>query len=480
MDKENKVKILLVAPYKESYLGLAKFPPLGLGYLATALRKEGYQDVTILDCLRDDIDRSGYKDYIKKNKPDIVGINSWSLAVNQINEILGITKEIDARIVTIIGGPHPSAVPLEAMGFFSSADFGFKGEAEIGLPMLVNKLSDKEKIDFKEIPGLIWKENQNWTINEQVFHKDLDDFDQLSWDLIKPQEYAQPGSITSGSVAPIITTRGCPYLCTFCSPHIIAGRKVRCRSSKNIIQEIKLLKEKYGMKKIAIMDENFTFFKNHALSLCGDLIKEKLNMKFFLPNGIRLDTLDDKLLQLMRKAGFTTSVAVGIESGSERILKMIRKHLKKESVREKIKLMRKNGFRPIGYFILGFPTETREEMYETLKFAKELKLSRAAFSPLLLLPETDIYKQLEKNGQLPLDYDFTSLSTDNLTCTPSGMTLDEFYKIRKDIILKFNLQPRVLLDYMYDFNSFVFAFLKFTEIFLKKQKTNADSKHNYN
>ncbi|MGB4520510.1 MAG: radical SAM protein, partial [Candidatus Omnitrophota bacterium] len=226
----------------------------------------------------------------------------------------------------------------------------------------------------------------------------------------------------------------------------------------------------YNMASIAIMDENFTFYRDHVVSLCKRIIDEKLNMKFFLPNGIRLDTLDKELLLLMRKAGFIPSVAVGIESGSERILKSIHKHLNKEVVKEKVSLMIKCGFRPIGYFILGFPTETKGEMYETLKFAKELKLYRAGFSPLLILPGTDIYKEMKKTGLLPLDYDFTKLSTDNISRVPDGLTLDEFSKIKKDIIWKFNLQPRVLMDYMHDWNSFVFASLKFMEIFLNSKK----------
>lgn len=465
------MKILLVAPYKKSYLGLAKFPPIGLGYLAAALRKNGFFDVIILDCLKEGVlDPVSYSGYLKAKKADIVGINTWSLAVNEVQQILKTTKEVNQQIVTIVGGPHPSALPKEAMDFFIHADYGFVGEAEIGLPMLMEKLESKKNIDLSLIPGLIYKDGNKINFNTQIFHAGLDSFDLPAWDLIKPEDYCQPGSITSGNTAPIITTRGCPYLCTFCSPHIIAGRRVRRRSTENILKEIRLLKQNHGMKTIAIMDENFTFHRDHVISLCNSLIREKLNMKFFLPNGIRLDTLDKELLLLMREAGFTPRVAVGIESGSERILKMIKKHLKKEIVKEKINLMIKCGYRPIGYFILGFPTETIEEMYETLKFAKELRLYRAGFSPLLIFPGTSIYNDLKVKGGLPADYDFTALSTDNISRVPDGMTLDEFFKIKKNIIWKFNLQPRVLMDYMHDWNSFVFASLKFMEIFLNRKK----------
>lgn len=462
------MKTLLVAPYKSSALGSGLFPPLGLGYLATAVQKRGHE-VKILDCVKERIKQQGYRDYIIKNEPDIIGVNSWSCSVNETKEILQIAKEVDSRIITVVGGPHPSAVPREAMGFFTDADFGFKGEAEIGLPMLIDLLSEQRETGMSEIPGLLWRKDGHCQENEQAYHSDLDDFDYLAWDLIHPEGYVKAGTIVSGKTAPVITTRGCPYLCTFCSPHIIAGRKIRYRSAEHVIHEIKSLRDSYGIEKIAIMDENFTFNKKYAMELCNKIIEGKLGLKFFLPNGVRLDTLDEELLLLLKKAGFLPSVAVGIESGSERILKMIKKNLSKQIIKEKIELMRRLKFRPIGYFILGFPSETKEEMYETLRFASELKLYRAAFSPLMLLPGTEIYKSLESGCGLPQGYDFSQLVTDNITYAPAGMTIKEFIAVRKDIVLKFNLQLRVIFDYIRDRNSFIFAITKVFSIFFKKR-----------
>ncbi|MBU1122408.1 MAG: radical SAM protein [Candidatus Omnitrophota bacterium] len=466
---KKRIKVLLVAPYKNSFLGSGKFPPLGLGYLATSLRKQNY-DVKILDCLQAGIGACGYRKYLLEEKPDIVGINSWSCSVDEVKEMLEITKDVNSQITTIVGGPHPSAVPRQAMEFFSGADFGFKGEAEIGLPMVIDAVINNDHTQLVKVPGLLWRVQGEVKINEQIFFDKLDEFGILAWDLIKPAQYVQKGTIVSGSTAPIITSRGCPYLCTFCSPHIVSGRKIRLRSIENIIKEIKLLKDGHGIKRIAIMDENFTFDKNHAMDFCRRIINDKIKMEFFLPNGVRLNTLDEELLSLMKKAGFLPSVAVGIESGSQRVLGMIKKRLNKKTIKTKVSLLRRLKFRPIGYFILGFPTETKEEMYETLRFAKELKLFRAAFSPLLILPGTEIYDYLKNNNELPDNYSFSSLVTDSVTYAPLGITLEEFSAIRKDIVFKFNLQPRVLMEYMRDWNSFVFAAVKFFSIFIKKKK----------
>lgn len=472
------MKILLVAPYKQSYCGLAEFPPIGLGYLATSLRKNSHQ-VEILDCLKEGIGPKEYAQYLKESRPQAVGVNSWSSSIPQTKEILRITKEINEKIITIIGGPHPSALPSEAMECFSLADFAFRGEAETGLSRLMDYL-DGGQVALDDVGGLIWRKDGRLVVNQQSFSQDLDSLGFPAWDLIKPKTYGQAGATISKSSAPMITTRGCPYQCTFCAPHIISGRKLRYRSVDDIIEEIKLLNREYQIKKIVIFDENFTFDIKRAKEFCRRIINSKMVLSFLLPNGIRLDRIDSELLDLMRQAGFSPSVAVGIESGSARILKMIKKSLTKDEIREKVKLLRSKGFRPIGYFILGFPTETIAEMKESLAFAKELKLYRAAFAPLLLLPGTEITNQLKANNQLPEGFDFSSISTDSIDYAPEGMSLAEFAKIRREIILSFNLRPRVILDYLRDFNSFMFAFIKFREIFLKPHKKNAVGKCNHN
>ncbi len=215
------------------------------------------------------------------------------------------------------------------------------------------------------------------------------------------------------------------------------------------------------------MDDNFTLNRRRAMEFCQRIILEDVEFTFTLPNGVRLDTLTEDLLKLMKRAGFSKRIAVGIESGSERILKMIKKNLTKEKIREKIELMNRTGFQPIGYFILGFPTETRAEMQETINFAVSLKLYRAAFTPLIPMPGTEIFDTLVKDDELPADFDFINLSTDKVNYAPKGISKEELDKIRRKAILKFHLKPRVVLNYMQDYNSFIFAVKKIVNLFLK-------------
>lgn len=463
------MKILLVAPSKDSSAGLAQFPPIGLGYVASALRGAGYEDVRILDCLLERLDFNGFEEYLRKWRPDCVGINSWSLSVKEVDRSLKIVKRAVPSAITIIGGPHPSALGDRAMEYFTEADYGFRGEAEIGAPMLIDYISGRSSVKLSEVPGLMWREAGAVRTNPQSLEKDLDRLAPPSWDLMDPRRYASSGTLIQKHTACIITTRGCPFPCTFCSAHIIAGKEIRKRTAENVIGEMKHLISQYGIRRFVVFDENITLNHAHIKGFCDRVIKENLSVSFELPNGIRLDTLNMEILGLMRRAGFSERVAVGIESGSERVLKLMKKGLSKEEVKEKVELLNRAGFRPIGYFIIGFPTETREEIEETIRFALELKLYRAGFMPFHPLPGTESYRYLVDSGEIPEDFDWTALSTDSIAYSPKGISRDELDNIRKQAVLRFNLRPRVMWDYMRDYNSFKFAVRKLSSIFLRNK-----------
>ena len=455
-----------MAPIKETHGGLGEAPPLGLGYLATALRREGH-DVVILDCVKERFTFEMFEKYIYQNNFELIGITVYSSALKQVKRSLEIIKKAKTETITVVGGAHPSAAPRHTLSFLKEADFCFRGEGEIGFPLFVKCLENGERDRFQDVPGLVWREGKKIICNEPIYYQNIDDFDFPAWDLIRIDEYGQAGSIVQKGWVYIITSRGCPHHCTFCSAHIIAGRKMRYRSIDNIIHEIKDLYSKYGIRKFSILDENFTLNIRRAKEFCQRILKEDVKFEFMLPNGVRLDTLTEDLLKLMKRAGFSKSLAVGIESGSERILKMIKKNLTKEKVKEKIELLNRMAFQPIGYFILGFPTETREEMQETIDFAMSLKLYRAAFTPLLPLPGTEIFEALVKNNELPENFDFSKLSTDMVTYAPKGISKEELNRIRKRAALRFHLRPRVILSFLQDYSSFIFAAKKFVHLYIK-------------
>ncbi|MFH0913379.1 MAG: radical SAM protein [Candidatus Omnitrophota bacterium] len=459
------MRVLLIAPIKDNYWGIAQYPPVGLGYLATALRKSGHS-VEILDCVKEKMSFTGLENFIKKNRFDIIGITVWSLSLKEVKRSLRIIKENSPGTVTVIGGPHPSALPEGSLKFFKDADFGFIAEAEIGFSRFVNLLSEGRD-DFRDIPGLIWRNGKEIISNAPRWADNLDELEFPSWDLINPRDYFMPGALVSKNTAVLTCTRGCPYQCTFCSAWITAGRKIRQRSIKHILSEIEYLSNNFGIKIFDIPDENFTFDKKYVLDFCQAVLPYKGKFEFFLPNGIRLDSLDKELLATMRRAGFRREVAVGIESGSERMLRLMKKNLSLDMVKEKINLLNAAGFRPIGYFIVGFPEETKEDLKKTLRLALELKLYAAAFTPFAPMPATEATKYIIAKGELPTDFDYTSITTDRIAYAPQGLTKEELDAFRKYAVLRFNLRPRPLFYYLSNYNSLRFALAKVLNLFVK-------------
>ena len=457
----------MIAPIKNSYMGVAQYPPVGLGYLATAAIRAGHQ-VKILDCVKEHMDLRGFRDFIKKEDFDIAGFTLWSLALTEVKQSIKIIRQEKPQAKIILGGPHPSALPEKTLEFFPEVDFAFKGEGEIGFPQLLDSLEKQGELSF--VPGLVYRGKDRIITNPPKIAEDLDSLGFPSWDLLNPRSYFKAGSLIGRDTAVLTCTRGCPYQCSFCSAWIIAGRKIRKRSIENIIEEIDYLHNNFGIKIFDIPDENFTFDCEFVKTFCNTIIESGRKFEFFLPNGIRLDTLDKDILLLMKKAGFRKEVAVGIESGSERILKLMKKNLNLKTIEEKIRLLNEAGFRPIGYFILGFPGETRQDIDKTINLALRLKLYAAAFTPFAPMPGTEATNYLLRKGELPSDFDFSQITTDKIIYAPEGITREELDRIRKKALLRFNLRWRPLFYYFSNYNSFRFALAKFINLFIKARQ----------
>lgn len=316
------MRILLVRPVTAKKKSLNVIPPIGLGYLATAAREAGFSDVLILDCVREKFNFEAFAEKIRQVSPDVIGFQVFSHDISSLQESLKIVKIIKPNVVTIAGGPHPSGLPKEILKRFFNLDFAFKGEAEIGFPLLLEKLSKNKKFVsspsssfFKKIPGLIWRRSQTEIeVNPQIFPNNLDELGLPAWNFFK-----------NLPIAPIMATRGCPFECTYCARNTVTGRKVRKRSVDNVISEIEFLYRKYGVREIHILDDNFTINKEYTKEFCTKLLLKDFKISWCCPNGVRLDTLDLETLKLMKKSG-CYYISLGIESGSDRILKLMKKN----------------------------------------------------------------------------------------------------------------------------------------------------------
>ncbi len=431
-------------------------PNLGLGYLASVLRKNKHR-VAILDCAKERIDHQKYKDYLEKEKPDLVGVQVFTCDFNSAKQCLDIAKQLNKNTVTVVGGPHSSGDPKGTMEGLKNVDFAFTGEAELGLPKLLEYIESGNEAELESIPGLIYRHNGEVIVNEQGRFTELDEIPFPSWDLINPITYpiAPHGSFTKSlPVAPIVTTRGCPFNCTYCAAKVICSRNFRMRSIDNVIEEIKYLQKNFGIKEIHIEDDNFTLIKPRVMEFCKKLEQENIVIDWACPNGVRLDTLDEELLVNMEKAG-CYSFAVGIESGSPRILSDMRRRETLETMVERIKLIASvSNIRMTGFFMVGYPSETRDDIRKTVELSLRLPLHRAQFSNFLPLPGTEIYNRLIESGEIKHELiKWDDYQDNSVVYSPKGISGKELRKIMKRAFARFYFRPSIMFGLLKEIHS---------------------------
>lgn len=373
------MRITLFYPPRPGGAGTNLVPPIGLLYLGSVLEREGHYvellDFTLLNKTGEELIRM-----VSDSQPDVLMISAFTSDVfllKPVVEVLRISLP-DTRIW--LGGPHASCVGGKAFTDFPGIDAVFLGEAEETVI---------EALEFPEVPpeGVLFPDNPGRQ-TEPGHVRDLGKLPIPAWHLAPPESYrGLPNGVVLKKLpyAPIITTRGCPYKCTFCAGFRITGRKIRHRPMEQVWEEIELLVNEFGVKEIHIEDDNFTFDQEYAKEFCRIAIEKKLSVLFSTPNGVRLDALDHELLDLMKKAGWYV-IHCGIESGSDRVLKRIRKATTTERIKANIEKIHSHGIPVAAYFILGLPGETKADMEKTIRFARDSRVDWAQFACFLPIP----------------------------------------------------------------------------------------------
>ncbi|UCH93060.1 MAG: B12-binding domain-containing radical SAM protein [Candidatus Aminicenantes bacterium] len=444
-------KIVLVVPLSRTHYVV---PPIGLGYMAAALRNEGFNDIGILDCLKENLGLKNFGKRIARLGPAVVGFQLYSYDFNFVVRGISVVKELLPGSIVIIGGPHVSATATLALREIPGADFGFVGEGEVGLPLLMKRLLRKENIPFQGIPGLIYREGNRVRMNPRAVITDLDDLGLPAWDLMVPGEYPdspQGGFYRNFPIAPISTTRGCPYSCAFCGSTVNMGKKLRFRSIPMVLAEMQMLYNEYGVREFHIIDDMFNFHKQRVIDFCNGVREHRLDISYTFPNGLRLNHLDLEMLQMMKDTG-AYSFNVGIESGSQRILDMMKKNLTLELIEEKVNLIVEAGLEPCGFFIIGFPGETIEDIKATIRFARRLKLKRAHFSNFLPLPGTEATRRLIESREIERLV-WEDLFYAKVPYAPQGISKRKLKSLQRRAYLSFHLRPLILFRMLSEIKS---------------------------
>ncbi len=444
-----RLSIILVKPYMKVD---EVQPPLGLGYLAGAVRKES--DVEILDCIKLKLPPDKFRKYLQARgrKYDVIGFQAYTFDLDQVDALSRIARVLYPEAQIFVGGPQPTLAPKETLRFLKHVDFGFDGEAECGFQKLVGLISKGEHTnpgELEKVPGLIYRKDGGVVSNPRGLFHELDKLDP-SWDLFDLKSYplAPHGAFCKQHpIAPMILTRGCPFRCKFCGGYRISGRIPRTHSPEWAVSQIELLKRDYGIREIHIEDDNLTANKKFVTAFCNLLIEKNLGITWTCPNGMRLDTLDGELVALMKKSGLY-AVSVGIEVASDKTRASMSKDLTTETIREKIALLRRHGLEVIGFFIVGYPGETRRDIEDTINFACSLDLKRATFSAFKPFPGTEIYDELVARGEMkPID-DWSVFSLNKIAWAPQGITEQELRNLRRKALLKFYLRPKIIFKMM--------------------------------
>jgi len=397
------MKVLLVLPKRDSF-AILPAPDIGVGYVARAALNAG-AEVQILDAHQENIDPDKLAGYIKNKSFDLVGIKCLSIDIFKVLDYCRLIKDYDKNIITLLGGYHPTALPLEVMKS-DHVDYIIRAEAELGIHSLIrNLINYNNRIPFDElskIPNLVYRDESNQIKqNPIVFEDNLDKLGYPAWDLFNISQYPDlPGS--GGRFLPIITSRGCPSNCTFCCAESIHGARIRLRSVEHVIDEVKWIIDKFDTERISIFDDNFTFYKDHVVDFCSLYKESDFGINFDISQGVRIDRIDKDMAVALKNAG-CDYIGVGVESGDQGTLNIVKKGTNIADIEEKVSLIKENtSMKLMGFFIVGFPHETEANILKTINFALKLKLDYAAFTIFTPFPGTELFDNMLKEGYFSL------------------------------------------------------------------------------
>ena len=358
---------------------------------------------------------------IRDFSPDIVGITALTGTYKSAENIAKIAKEIGSNIVVVVGGVHPTLLPDESIEN-ECFDYVVRGEGEQTFLELANGLKKEN------ILGLTFRDDSGNVVHNQS-RGYIEDLDSIPF----PARELYLNETEGMDYGYIITGRGCPFECTYCASKKIWNKQTRFRSEQNVMDEIKYVYGTFGTRSFYFIDDTFTLNRKRAKIICQMIIDAGLDIEWICDT--RVDTLDEELLHLMKEAG-CSRVKIGVESGSERILKKIKKGINKEQIRRAVSLIKDVGIDLTIYLMIGFPTETDSEVHETIEFARELDPNYYSLSILAPYPGTEIYDDVIRSGiTLPKEhweYFFHQSKDMILTLNIDEKTVNEFLSLNDD------------------------------------------------
>jgi len=434
------MKVCLISPpynsAAESVVGITS-PPLGLAYIASMLRQN--HEVKIIDSIILNYTLRDIEKELQTFNPDVVGIASVTPSIYEAYKVAKIAKKVREDCIVVLGGPHATFMSRQTLEECKYIDIIVKGEGEETTKELIESI--EKGAPLNKVRGITFREKNEIIDSEpRPFIKNIDDIPFPSRDLLPMHLYKFNGV----RYTTMLTSRGCPFKCSFCSSSRLFGGYWRGRSPENVLEEMKIIYEEYNIKNIEFIDDTFTLDQERAEKICDGIIKQGWNISWGASS--RVDTLSKKLVEKMKKAGCWI-LFLGIESGSQKILDAIGKRITIEQAKEAVKIIKDAGIQVLGSFIIGFIQDTKETIKETIKFAKSLNLDYAEFSILTPYPGTPIYEYVEKNSLL-LTKDWSKYTATEPIIKIDGIPEKQLKRFFKEAYIDFYLRPRIALKWL--------------------------------
>lgn len=416
-------------------------PPLGLAYLAAVLEENGY-GVRIYDGSLG-MSLAQLAESLQEYQPDVVGLTSTTPAFPDARRTAERVRQILPGAVIVVGGAHISAVP-EALSH-ECFDVGVVAEGEATLLELVRQIDAAGLVDLSGIAGLVFRrDGQIFLTEPRDYIRDLDTIPPPARHLLPPlSAYSPtPASYRKLPLAVLMTSRGCPYRCTFCDRKVF-GNLTRGHSPERVVAEVEEALNRYGAREIRFFDDTFTYDKNRVLTICEMFLQKGLRFPWTCLT--RVGAVTKELLQKMKEAG-CWQVLYGLESGDSRMLAALKKGHTVEQNEQAVRWAQEVGLGVRGDFIVGTPAETKESLERTLQFAKRLKLDYAHFNKFVPFAGTELYEELVEQGY---EFDISELPTildhQATPYVPPSMTADEFHEFLDRANREFYLRPAHIL-----------------------------------
>jgi anaerobic magnesium-protoporphyrin IX monomethyl ester cyclase len=409
------VRILLVNPKSRLPIDTRTSPPLGLAYLAAVSEQRG-DEVRVHD---GDVEDATLEANVREYEPDLVGITANTTQITAAWRDATLVKELtrsSTAVPVILGGPHPTSLPEES-ATKASVDVVVQGEGEKTWLDLLSRMEEASAsvqaqnhgLDLGGIQGITFQNRAGEVVStpsqEAIPVDELDRIPYPAWHLFKLDRYTnlQPTvDEIDGPSLPILTSRDCPYACTYCAQ--LGPRRWRARSVESVVDEWRWLVREQGAAEVGVLDDSFNIDRQRVLDICHGLVDEGLNhVPWIMINGIRANLADEEVLGAMKQAGCIRA-AFGVESGNQEILdSVVDKHLTLDQVRQAFKAARTVGMETIGFFIIGLPGETEATMDDTIRFACELDPVVANFSIATPFPGTQMHETVKEQGRILAD-----------------------------------------------------------------------------